>query len=181
MKMVGHIKVDVHRSNIIGIMIFFVCYFIAFQGFGPFTDQSNNPLLRFFYRIIILFYLIVLLCVHEAIHKIVASFFVSSKNVTLHCKLKSLVWECHVSVPLKRNQYLLVLLAPGIILFLTGALLSFALEPTNLKYFAMLLFLYGFASAVGDILLASKSIKFPKNCYILAKGAEADILINDLF
>ena len=87
-----------------------------------------------------------------------------------------------MSVPLKRNQYLLLLLAPGIILSLTGALLSFALELTNLRYFAMLLFLYGFASAVGDVLLASKSIKFPKNCYILAKGAEADVLIeNDLF
>ncbi|GAJ01907.1 unnamed protein product [marine sediment metagenome] len=46
----------------------------------------------------------------------------------------------------------------------------------SVRYFSASLFVVGFCSATGDVMLVLKALKFPKECYILDKGAEFDVL-----
>lgn len=175
MKKIGYIKGNIYLMSFVAIVIGLVCYFLIFRA----LHIVYPPWLKGINRFIVVFYVVGILLFHELIHTIAASFFVPIKSVTLRFKL--LVWEVHVDKPLKRNQYILYTLAPGFILSLVGMLLFLAFKSVNIQFFSAVLFLIGFAGATGDVWLAVRTLKFPKNCYILDKGVELDILIEDDF
>lgn len=170
MKKIGHGKVNIYLASFIAIAIFVLCLLLIFRG----SNIVRPSWVRGLYPFIVFLYVISLLLIHEFIHIIAASFFMPIRDISLRFKI--LVWEVRMAKPLKRNHYLLTSLAPGFVLSLVGVILLFTFSSVSVKYFSAYLFIIGFCSATGDAMLVLKALKFPKECYILDKGAEFDVL-----
>ena len=163
MKKIGHVKINIYVMSLVAVLIALVIYFMMFKVFSTPYPQW----LRGVRSLLVFPYTIVLILIHELIHMIVAYFYAPVKSV--HLRIKILTWEVSVDKPLQRNHYVFYTFAPGFILSLS----------VEIKFFSALLFLIGFAGATGDAYLALGALKYPRNCYILDKGAELDVLVPD--
>ena len=170
MKKIGYGKINIYLASFIAIAIFVLCFLLTFRG----SNIVRPSWIRGVYYFVFFLYVISLLLIHEFIHIIAASFFMPIRDISLRFKI--LVWEVRMAKPLKRNHYLLTSLAPGFVLSLAGVILLLTFSSMSVKYFSAYLFMVGFCSATGDAMLVLKALKFPKECYILDKGAEFDVL-----
>jgi len=169
MNKIGHVRPNVYLMSLVACIIALGCYFLMFKALGV----SVPPWVKGPGSILVFLYVISLIFIHEAIHMIVAYFFVPVKSVRL--KIKILTWEVSSDKPFKRNNYLIYTLAPGFLLSLTGILVFFVFDSMNIRYLSAILFLFGFAGATGDMWLALGALKYPRDCYVLDKGAELEI------
>ena len=170
MNKIGYVRPNIYLMSLVACIIALGCYFLMFKVLGaivPSWVKGPGCILVFIYVISLIF-------IHELIHMIVAYFFVPVKSVRL--KIKILTWEVSSDKPFKRNNYLIFTLAPGFILSLIAIVLFFVFSSMNVRYLSAILFLFGFAGATGDIWLALGALKYPRDCYVLDKGAELDIL-----
>lgn len=169
MNKIGQVRPNVYLMSLVACIIGLGCYFLMFKVFGVSVPSwVKGP-----GSILVITYFISLIFIHELIHMIAAYFFVPVKSVRL--KIKILTWEVSSDKPFKRNNYLIYTLAPGFLLSLIAIVLFFVFSSMNVKYLSAILFLFGFAGATGDMWLAMGALKYPRDCYVLDKGAELEI------
>lgn len=168
MNQIGIIKGSMIMINVYALLMIFIIDLLTspmLKTADP-VWSNHSPLL---YRVIIV---LIILLVHEYIHVLFALIFVKKSSIKL--KFKIYAWICSVMTPMKRNNYILYSVAPGLILSglsFTGLLIW----PCQLLQIALLV---SFCGAVGDFWFIAKVLKYPASALVLDQGIEMTVYDN---
>ncbi len=172
MRKIGNVKINIYLISLVAALMAIGIWYVIFQV----LDTKYPSWLNGLSSLSLIPFSIGLVIIHESIHMITAYLYVPVSSV--HLRIKILTWEVSVDKPVLRNRYLLYTLAPGFILSLSGILLYvFFNSSVNIRFFSGLLFIFGFAGAAGDMGLTLGALKYPKNCFIIDKGSELEVLV----
>lgn len=121
---------------------------------------------------------ITLILVHEGIHGAAALLYVGRQGVRFGFTWLTLV--CKVTVPLKRNHYIVYALAPSAVLGAVGAFASGIVVGPEPRFLSTLfLLLGGISSGAGDFWFVWQALKYPPSVYLIDNGVEMEVLERD--
>lgn len=165
----------------VAIVAFGAFYLLwGIDGFTPDVDPEDKEAygeamsmgsLKFF------LYIVISIVVHEGIHGLTWGYYAKSKwkSISFGVIWKMLTPYCHCNEPLLLKNYIVGALMPLMILGILPSLLSLCLGSAFWLAFGVI----GIASASGDILVAWKLRKEPRNCQVLDHPSEAGCIIYD--
>lgn len=142
-----------------------------------FQHYGGYDVLKEIIPFVVLLFLILILGIilHELIHGIVFALFNKEgfKSIKFGILKEMLTPYCHCSEPLKRNQYLLALVMPAIILGFVPAIISFCIGSISLLFYGYIFTI----AAIGDFMIFQLLIKEQKDCYVLDNPTEAGFFV----
>ncbi len=126
--------------------------------------------------VVLLFLILILgIILHELIHGIVFALLNKTgfKSIKFGILKEMLTPYCHCSEPIKRNQYLLAVVMPSIILGFIPAIIAFLIGSILLLSFAYIFTI----AAIGDFMIIQLLTKEQKDCYVLDHPTEAGFFV----
>ncbi|MDI3526215.1 MAG: hypothetical protein PWR03_398 [Tenuifilum sp.] len=158
---------------LIPIVLIAVIPFVILFGTSPlvsgFNTLQNNLL-------VVLAGLLVLIVIHEGLHGITWAFFAKTglKSISFGIKWAYLTPYCHCNEPLKRKQYILGGIMPGLVTGIIPLIVSYI----NANGWLLLVSVFLIATAGGDFLVLFRTLKYPSTYIFFDHPTEIGFIAN---